>query len=141
MGSFPSSEADREFDLGALAYALLDFTSRGVKVMGPNIGSEAHLLLLGAFLALLGFAFFLRRQIKELAIVQEPADRGFGIWSHLNQVDFGVTRQLERAGDVHHTELCPVVSYYSDLGAVNPLVDPILSSYALVPPIKSSPFA
>tara|TARA_B100000029_G_scaffold159756_2_gene155456 strand:+ start:3399 stop:3620 length:222 start_codon:yes stop_codon:yes gene_type:complete len=48
---------------------------------------------------------------------------------------------LKRPGEVHHSELRPVVADDSYLGAVDALVDPILSSYALLPPLKSSSFA
>ena len=82
MRRFSAAEANGELYLGALTDELSDLAGLCVQVVSANIRPETNLFLLGAFLTFLGLAFFLRREIEELTVVQQPADRGFGIWSH-----------------------------------------------------------
>jgi len=87
VGDFAAAEHDGDFDLVSLFEELLDCSSLGVEVAGPDLGSVLHFLdLRGRRFASRLFGS-LRRFVLEAVVVHDSTHRRLRIGRNLDEVE------------------------------------------------------
>src|SRR5262245_27963101 len=92
-----------------------------VAFVGP--GAELHLLDLDLLQLQLGFVLLLGLPVLELAVVHDPANRGFGRRRDLDQIEFRRVRLGEGFRQGHDAELLASLSNQANLRGIDLSVD------------------
>ena len=128
-----SPEHHGELDLGSQGQQLLSGAKLGVKVVLAYSGAEPHLPQGGGLLRLSGLPVLLGLDVLELAVVQQPANRGIGRWGYLNQVQVLLLRESQGLLQGQNAQLGIILCNDSDVGRPNTLVYSIVLSYTCLP--------
>ena len=120
---FAAAEPDGNLYLVALLQELCGLVDLGVKVVGINVERKADLLQLDHFLVFLGFLFLFLHLKTVLAVIENFADRGLGLGSHLDQVQIQRLRHFQRIAGAHNALLLAVRANQADFLITDLLID------------------
>ena len=103
VGPLPASEPQLDADFHVVAQKLDGMSELGLKIMRINIWAELKLFHApaGRFVAFAGLGFF----VKELAVVNDPADRRRRVRRDLDEIELPVPRQLQGGIKGHDAQL------------------------------------
>src|SRR5687768_10532964 len=120
------AEAQRDLRLVAFAQELDQVTKLDLVIAFVGARPELDFLDLDLLQLELGFMLLLALPVLELAVIHDPADRGFGHRGDLDQVEFGRLGFRQRLRERNDAKLLTFHTYESNLRRVDLAVESLM---------------